>query len=192
MDPWSAGASVLGLAGGLWSNQQNLAESKRARQWSERMSGSAYQRAVADMKLAGLNPLLAYSQGGASTPGASTATVDDVVSPAVSSAQHARRLSEELQVMRGQRAVQLATQNDLYASQQLKYAQRDEALARTANTSVNTALEAARLPAAEAAARAAGGRFGTTTAYLQRLRESIFGGAGMLVAPSLSRLPRRR
>lgn len=34
--------------------------------------GSRYQRSMADMKKAGLNPMLAYSQGGGSTPGAST------------------------------------------------------------------------------------------------------------------------
>jgi len=43
-------------------------EAEVARQYQTAMSNSAYQRATADMKAAGLNPMLAYSQGGASTP----------------------------------------------------------------------------------------------------------------------------
>lgn len=41
------------------------------------MSDTSYQRAVTDMKAAGLNPALVYSQGGASTPSGSFASIDN-------------------------------------------------------------------------------------------------------------------
>ncbi|MBQ5153949.1 hypothetical protein EGM85_11900, partial [Macrococcus caseolyticus] len=53
----------------------NSAEALANRSWQEHMSNTAYQRAVEDMRKAGINPILAYANGGASTPGGSGATI---------------------------------------------------------------------------------------------------------------------
>lgn len=43
-------------------------EVQKARDWENMMSSTAWQRGMADMKKAGMNPMLAFMQGGASTP----------------------------------------------------------------------------------------------------------------------------
>lgn len=90
------------LIGGLLQRKGERQAAETQMAFQERMSSTAYQRAVADMRLAGINPMLAFSQGGASTPGGSQAQVSDVIGPAVSSALHGRRLAQEIENMQAE------------------------------------------------------------------------------------------
>lgn len=73
------------LLGGLFgnsaqaaANRTNIQLQQKQLDWEERMANSAYQRATTDMKAAGINPMLAVSQGGATTPSVAPARVEPV------------------------------------------------------------------------------------------------------------------
>ncbi len=131
----AAVAGGLGVVGGLLGNRSSAGQAERDRQFQSQeamasrqftsaqakrqmdfqqdMRANQWQVAVEDMRAAGLNPALAYSQGsagslgGASGGGASgsgsRATQQDVISPAVASAMQYRRMEEDLKNLKAQR-----------------------------------------------------------------------------------------
>ncbi len=93
--------SLLSNVGAAEQNQSNVRISQAQMDFQERMSSTAYQRSMADMRKAGLNPILAYKQGGASSPGgAGIPAVNEMVGPA----NNARELSTQLANLKNTKA----------------------------------------------------------------------------------------
>lgn len=67
-----SGLSYLGAQSANSANRDLVGQQMA---FQERMSNTAYQRAVKDMEAAGINPMLAFSQGGASSPVGGTANM---------------------------------------------------------------------------------------------------------------------
>jgi len=124
----------LNLIGGLIENDSNasMAESTNAfnaqqaqynrdfqaeqagkqMQFQERMANTSYQRAVRDLARAGLNPMLAYHNGGAPVPSGAkgegsqaagvTATMHNALGDAVSSGIHAESVKSAIELQKEQ------------------------------------------------------------------------------------------
>lgn len=201
----AAGISALG---GIAASGISAGSASANREFQERMSGTSYQRAVRDMRAAGLNPMLAYNMGGASTPGGATFTGEDVLTPALSSAIQAGRAREELKNLRETNELIRAQTNDAVAGASAKYAsaelaasqgalneqtQREsvareaaarqgalESAARTRLTETERQLLSASLATARNVEAVEKTMVGKSAAYIERIRRALIGGGSLI------------
>lgn len=121
----SLAGDALGFVSARQANQTNIALSKKQMDFQREMRATQYQTAVADLKAAGLNPMLAYTQGGAGTPSGASAVVEptmrsDAGSKAVNSAREAIALKNQTdQVQAGVRNIDADTANKLAETERI-------------------------------------------------------------------------
>lgn len=135
----SAGASLLGGLFGSSSakkaNKAAAAEAQANRDFQERMAKNAHQYEVADLKAAGLNPILSATGGaGAATPGGSMAPVQneaDSASRSSSAASAAALATAQLQNTKADTALKEASSVSALSS--AKSADANAALTNTTN-----------------------------------------------------------
>lgn len=90
------------------NREANARQAQLQRDWEERMSSTSYQRAIADMKKAGVNPMLLFSKGvGASTPTGASASSNSPGNPiqpfkGAASAKEALMLKSQLENLAAQ------------------------------------------------------------------------------------------
>lgn len=184
----AGGASLLG---GYMANQASAKQAALNRDFQERMSSTAHQREVLDLRAAGLNPILSATHGGASTPSGSMAPQADIVSPSVASAMAAKRTKAEVELMgqhertsredmylkKSQQALSTVDWNVRRFDEMLRRQQLHTEEQRTREATATADIATSTAKGAKLEGQIDESRYGEVMRYINRAIKAITGGA---------------
>lgn len=126
----TAGAVALQGAGQHFANRDNIKQAREQRQWEADMSGTAHQRQVADLRAAGLNPILSANSG-ASTPSGANATVENVAEGLGTAAKEIALMKSELDKRKAETGALISQDKKTQAETKLSQALESKARKET-------------------------------------------------------------
>lgn len=162
----------MSIIGSVFGNKQRKDAAAKANEFSAYMSNTSYQRGMADMRKAGLNPILAYQQGGASTPTGQMPILGNVGEGLAETAISAKQTQTAAKTGRSTREMLTAQSTKLGTASAVDVATAEKVSADARMSNIQANIAATRIPAALNEMSVDTGNTGRSLAHSKRYKES--------------------